>query len=153
MALMLCMQDPVNLLSKDEKIIEDFNNEMKKINEQVVEFLYLHYVTNKTNTPYWSDLVKNYKMPESLKNKLELFSHRAPYYRDFSESVFSLESWLAVMAGNDILNLDTVNSSYSASSLDQVIANKLLELDWNQKQTLNASPTHKEFIRLILERT
>lgn len=85
---------------------KEFNDFCERANEALTSFIYLHYVTKKTNTEFWSDFTKNFPYPESevyglarvmdnLKNK----KYDDPCFRPPS---WKLSSWITIYAGNEL---------------------------------------------------
>lgn len=99
---------------------DDFNNIFCSINEEVHSFIYLHYITNKTNTVFWKDFIQNNNMPTKLENFLKdmknsLFSN---VFGNDLNSVFAWPSWLAVYLGNDLYDKKILESLVDKDSID-----------------------------------
>lgn len=85
---------------------EIVNHKYKEDCEQICDFLYLHYMTNKNNTDFWTDFTKNNVMPESLKKRIS----------DLNELTYTNESspfgpiaYYIIMNGNQLLSEEFKN--------------------------------------------
>ena len=70
--------------------------------DRVRDFLILHYHANtRTDGELWKHC-REMEIPESLREKLELFRHRgvAPNYHD---GLFALPSWISVLLGQGVM--------------------------------------------------
>jgi nicotinamide-nucleotide amidase len=79
-------------------------------NKDILDFLYLHYVTNKTNTDFWKNFTINNKMPETITkllkegiNDLSLSS-----FIDTPGKIFNWSNWITVYVGNELYNKDKI---------------------------------------------
>jgi len=62
--------------------IDIYNKNFNAIMENIRDFILLHYLTDRDDTPFWKDC-KNIQLPESLKQHLEMFKNRMPINSDF----------------------------------------------------------------------
>jgi len=90
---------------KNEKISNKYNNEINTLNEDILCFLYFHYITNKKNTNFWKNFTTDNFFPKKTKTYLDqinnyFFSKELFSKDDFS--MFPLESWATVYAGNEL---------------------------------------------------
>lgn len=70
--------------------------------QRIVEFLKLHYVlSGRTDTDYWRDVKADSAVPDGLKEMLELWQYRPPYYNDFphTEEIFPEASYQYILYG------------------------------------------------------
>jgi flavin-dependent dehydrogenase len=100
-AKMISEQLPQNRAMMDITA-QRFNNRFQQHWQQIIEFLKLHYVMSKrTDSNYWLDNRSTESIPDSLKQKLELWQFQAPYNYDssFSEELFPSASYQYVYYG------------------------------------------------------
>jgi tryptophan halogenase len=70
--------------------------------EKIRDFLILHYKqTERTDSDFWN-YCRTMSVPESLKNKMDLFASNGRIYRDGQE-LFAEVSWLQVMVGQHLM--------------------------------------------------
>jgi flavin-dependent dehydrogenase len=92
--------------------VKEFNKIMGNFNDDVVNFLHFHYLTNKDNTPFWSDYEKTTVKSEKLENYLNIWKERTPNGFDTigHSNNFNLQSFLFVGygLGHDIISKDLI---------------------------------------------
>ncbi|MBI1682757.1 tryptophan halogenase family protein [Caulobacter hibisci] len=82
-------------------LVDEFNRRIDREYDRVRDFLILHYHANtRTDAPLWKQC-REMEIPDSLKQKLELFRRRghAPSHRD---GLFSLHSWTSLLLGQGV---------------------------------------------------
>lgn len=88
------------VINNDQRAKDTLNRGIYELNEDVLTFIYLHYITQRKDTEYWCNFCKNNKQPEKF-NALD----RSRQYIDFInlgntfKSSFDRPSVLAVAAG------------------------------------------------------
>jgi len=85
---------------RDENAINFYNDSINSTHEKIASFIYFHYITNRTDTPFWKNFVKNNKTPDIVKQLLE---NRDVSFLNYFVSKnmhnFAVPSWLQVGAG------------------------------------------------------
>ncbi|RFP26081.1 tryptophan 7-halogenase [Duganella sp. BJB488] len=78
--------------------IDEFNRQAHFEVDKIRDFLVLHYhATERDDTPFWN-YCRTMEVPESLKQKMDLFKQHGRFYREKDE-MFASVSWLQVMLG------------------------------------------------------
>jgi tryptophan halogenase len=123
--------------------IDYFNERTVLEYEQTRDFLILHYVvTEREDSGFWK-YCKNMDIPESLKQRINIYKENARLYRHDKE-LFGEASWLAVMHGQGI-----------HPKRHHPLVNMMPENELNQRMSdirrvwlncLNEMPTHQAFI-------
>lgn len=77
-----------------------FNQECKELLENIFDFVALHYVCKRDDTPFWKS-VKNLPRTASLQEKLDIFKYKFPGKSDFENRrvMFKEANWILVMHG------------------------------------------------------
>jgi len=138
----------------DQKVIDQYNKSVTDILNNIRDFVALHYITKKENTEYWKSL-KSVELPDSLKEKLEIWKYKLPIREDFSDLskyiLFKESNFILVMHGLGLFNQESIRLEYE--SLDTSIKNDADRIFNAVKQRENASPKiiHKEYLRSIRE--
>lgn len=138
-----------DLLYANNEYKNSFNEKYKKEQEEILSFIYLHYITNKVDTDFWKNFVNDNEMPELLKNIIDKYNKKILTYEDFNNmDFFALENYLFVLRGNGILNeniyIDEFNNSYSEEE------NKNYELfKIKQNLALQGSVEWQELLKMI----
>ncbi len=86
----------------DPQLAREYNRIMTKEYENIRDFIVLHYcVTQRTDTEFWRWCQNDMLIPESLKEKIELFQTQGKLYRN-PEDLFKDPSWYSVFEGMGI---------------------------------------------------
>jgi tryptophan halogenase len=123
--------------------VEEFNNQTKVEVERIRDFIILHYkVTDREDSRFWQ-YCKNMSVPESLKQKIDLFSQSARVFKNGNE-LFGEESWIQVMMGQGIdpKSYHAVIDTMTDDELGQLLKNIRMSV----KNTVDQLPAHKDFI-------
>jgi len=96
-----------NILTKNQNIKNHFNSINQKSSFSIMEYVYWHYVTNKDNTEFWKNFTKNNKIPNLIKNILNINKERILSQKDFdigNNIHFNVEDFLCVLFGHKLLD-------------------------------------------------
>jgi tryptophan halogenase len=142
------------ILNRNEKYIELFNDDMYRFNKEIVSFIYLHYVTKKDKTVYWSKFRQNNTPPagylEFEKRYIGSFMTTQGYEGSFR--LFSISSLLSVGVGIDFFDRDMVREQMDCLGKLQynLKAAELLEQDQQDLKTLlDKTIDHYTFLEII----
>lgn len=140
------------LSTYNEETIENYNQSVNDIMENIRDFIFLHYLTDKTNSQFWKDL-KTVPIPDTLKNKLKIWKHKLPIKEDFNKLsdyiLFTDPNFIVVMEGLELFNRNSIQQEYN--SLHPSLRN---EAEWivhnhiTADQQIDTIP-HKKFIEII----
>ena len=105
------------LLNYDEGTIEFVNKQVNSIMDNIRDFVFLHYLTDRNDTQFWQD-IKKIEMPDTLKEKMKLWKNRLPYAEDFSSQsdycLFFDSNYIVKLFGLNLLNLNSVKEEYNS---------------------------------------
>jgi tryptophan halogenase len=128
----------------NEALISRFNKEMAFNYDDVKDFLIAHYkITEREDTPFWK-YVKYMEIPDSLKEKLEIFRTRGEVMARHDE-LFKETSWFAVLAGQGLMP-ESYHPVADAISEDELRL-RLTKIRTGILNRINGMPEHDEFIR------
>ncbi len=122
---------------------DEYNKQMRKEFHQVRDFIILHYVaTQRDDSPFWN-YCRNMSIPDSLKEKIELFQEAGRIFR-YNDELFSKPSWIAVCLGQNIIpkTTDPIVSSLPCEQVDH----SLNSMHQAMVQTAEKMMTHEEFL-------
>jgi tryptophan halogenase len=136
----------------DQKSIDSYNKSFNDIMTNIRDFIVLHYQTKKNNTNFWKD-VATFEIPDSLKDKLELWKNRLPISEDFN----SLSDYVLFTAANYTLVLEGLELFDRAAIKKELFLHhdylrSVAEKEIQDQLTLEKTAhfvNHKEFIRQI----
>jgi len=82
--------------------IEEYNRQSRFEFEDVRDFIIAHYkVTRRTGEPFW-DHVRTMDVPDSLKQRLDLFRSSGRFFKHGAAELFAEESWVQVLLGQGL---------------------------------------------------
>lgn len=104
------LSDKSNLTSTNKFIKREFNKKYLQDTQEIVDFLYLHYVTNRTDTDFWKNFTKNNTVPDFVEYILGVAEDRPISSFDFEDKhIFPLSSYAHILYGNKILSNKTLD--------------------------------------------
>jgi len=81
--------------------VNEYNQQLTTELEHIRDFIILHYhATERADTPFWQ-YCKNMEIPDSLKQRLDLFKETARIFTSEGE-LFRVDSWAQVMLGQGV---------------------------------------------------
>lgn len=138
----------------DEHQINSYNEKIRGILENIRDFICLHYITDKNETPFWKKARSN--LPQTLLNNLKKWQTRLPIQEDFDiykthYILFREPHFINVLHGLDLLNLK--NLKQNLESLDSEFLKNLDKsikeyYKYSNKELLNCIG-HKEYLNII----
>jgi tryptophan halogenase len=124
-------------------LIDLYNREMDVLYDHVRDFIIGHYkVTDRDDTPYWR-YCRSMTVPDSLAEKLELFSDRGET-RWMPSDLFGETSWFAVLYGQGLIprSYHPVANALSEDELELAVAGIRTAI----RRRVDALPSHADFI-------
>jgi len=140
----------LNLLPGDLKetaSARDYFNRLSKSEwERVRDFITLHYYANNREGPFW-DLCRSMELPDTLREKIELFSEAGLVIRE-EEELFLDDSWGQVMIGQGITPKSWSPLADNVPGED--IGPFLESIAKSYRLRAEALPSHREFVASML---
>jgi tryptophan halogenase len=98
------------LYKPNTSINKTYNKIVSNLNDEIASFIYLHYVTNRTDTAFWNDFVMINKIPEKTKMFLDNAQKTIIPLKDHMNPKvpFNWQTWLVVYLNKDIKNMDSI---------------------------------------------
>lgn len=119
------MTDRNNILCKNEKNNNFINQKHLEDSQEIVDFLYLHYVTPRSDTPFWSNFIQDNEIPKGVEDILKKFEKGTPQLDDFDKnSLFTYTSILSVVYGNKIFTANNFSHYLSQNQINFCIETK-----------------------------
>jgi len=126
---------------------EEYNRQMQQLFEQVRDFIILHYAaTERDDSEFWN-YCRNMSLPDSLHRKIDLFRSAGRIFR-YEDELFSKESWLAVMLGQNITpeQIDPIVSAVKPED----VARSLNSMSASMRNAVSKMPSHENFLKNYL---
>ncbi|MEG3088781.1 tryptophan halogenase family protein [Sphingomonas sp. PB4P5] len=120
--------------------------------QRIIEFLKLHYaITKRVDTDFWRDNAAPGSIPDSLKERLDLWRLHPPAPQDFAHAreVFSWPSYQYILHG---MGFETHYPPIAATSLDAAIARRSIgRIDRLRADAVAQMPSNRDLLRAIRE--
>ena len=100
----LWVLNDTQLKNYNQDFIKQYNEYTNKMNDDVLDFLYFHYLTKRRDTPFWKEYQTTTTTPPSLQSKLTHWEKSTYQIDDFKNHPFGLLSWLEVGFGLNLFN-------------------------------------------------
>lgn len=146
-ALGKLLANPEWITNNVQVIRDEFNLAIYKMNSEIVNFIYFHYMSTRRDTEFWNKFSYD-RAPKTLRDKIDLWKHRLPNRND-SGSYWPFASWFVVGSGIEIIN-KSIAQQY-IDSLDDYkkgVAMYNYYLDY-QKYISFDCVKHKDFLESI----
>jgi tryptophan halogenase len=113
--LEILFSDAGQLFIDDDRIKNDYNYRFNCWWEEVSDFIYLHYMGGRTDTPFWEKFQDKNNIPTGIKHYLDKWEWALPRYLDFTsktgDRAFLLQNWFEVCYGLGLLNKERIRAS------------------------------------------
>jgi tryptophan halogenase len=127
----------------NEHLVTRFNDEMSFEYDNVKDFLIAHYkITERDDTPFWRD-VKNMEIPDSLRERLEIFKARGEVMVRHDE-LFKEVNWFSVLVGQGY-EPESYHPVADTISEDELRL-RLTQVRTGIQNRVKSMPDHKEFV-------
>ena len=128
----------------DERDADEYNRRMDLNFDRVRDFLLLHYVaTQRDDSEMWR-YFRNMTLPDSLIEKLEAWTTRG-YILRYEHGVFLPPSWVAVMAGQNLMP-STYDRRADALTFDDILS-KTDQIRSESFAAVSRTADHADFIK------
>lgn len=127
----------------DPALIDEYNRLVDYDYERIRDFLILHYYLNQRDDSELWRYCRNMPIPDSLQQKMEIFSHRA-HIDTYRHGLFAPPSWIAVFLGQG-LPPEGWSPIANVIPLDSIMQ-EMRELPAAIKQRVQMMPEHGRFL-------
>jgi hypothetical protein len=125
-----------------------FNGKMRQIYEELRDFLQIHYVlSDREDTAFWRDYNHDVKIPDSLQEKLDLWTFKLPSLTDLDGKLTMFGPWnyAYILAGMDHLPPGKGNLSPYISQAASLKAMSAIEQA--RVRVATHYPTHYDYVK------
>jgi tryptophan halogenase len=134
--------DPISMFLDNQASRDLYNKALEDLNEESMNFIYYHYLSEREDTEFWKTYKSRTKMPTRLGKMLDLWKVRSPRNTDLSfigsTGSFDMYSWYLVGAGINNLDMNLIKQENETLELDEklkVFKQELLTRLDNIRQT------------------
>ena len=135
------------IFSNDIETKKLFNEYYIRDTKSIVDFLSLHYTTNKDNSDFWINFDKNNKKSQNLLNNLHILKNSV-LTKLYDEIWFSKNSYYIVALGNKLIDFDNINSIYK-KWVNKKRYDELNSFILNKKNISKDFVKHSDFLKYI----
>lgn len=134
-----------------DAVAKRYNARFKYYWDTIIDFLKLHYVlTKRTDSAYWLDNRAAETIPDSLKERMELWRYQVPNRYDFPlvEEMFPAASWQYILYG---MGFSTERRHYKRRYEDVSVARRYFEeVRQFTEKCVTHLPSNRELINKII---
>jgi tryptophan halogenase len=126
--------------------IDEYNLQARTEYEDVRDFIIAHYkVTRRSGDPFW-DHVRTMDVPDTLKQRLELFRSSGRFFKHNAQELFAEESWVQVLIGQGFeMRADPVTNFVPAEELAAYLKDIAEVID----DSVDQMADHGDFLRRL----
>lgn len=136
----------------DQNVIDSYNESVTDILTNIRDFVALHYVTKRQDTPFWQD-VQKLELPDTLQTRLERWRNKMPIHEDFNREsryiLFRDAHYLFILNGLELFNNESIKAEYEMQDIKTKLLADQIVRDFKLQEDTVSTTTHKEFLRLI----
>jgi tryptophan halogenase len=116
--LQFALSNPEILVYRDQFHADQFNERCQTLNNNVVDFIYFHYMSDREDTEFWKKFKDIKKAPDYVQYLVKSWEKRLPQIDDHTmKTNWAMDSWTAVGTGigkaNSTLANEAININMS----------------------------------------
>ena len=137
---------PENLYSRDQRVVDDFNNFFCIMSDQILDFIYYHFMTVREDTEFWKYFTKD-RAPQGLQRMLNLMEAKYINRDDIIENYWPVSSWLKVGISHRNKNIiENAKRAMEHSPIKNDIEVYNLKIKEDQDRIVSILVTQKELL-------
>jgi tryptophan halogenase len=134
----------------NETIIREYNDFMNTFTDDIVDFLQFHYITKRTDTPFWEYYTKYAPLSENLSNVVHNYFKDGDFkIEEKNSKVFAKNNYLEVGYGLNFFNTEYFKKKYQNFNTKQYIEELHQENAEVLGNSIDKSFSEKEFLELV----
>lgn len=130
---------------------KQFNRQMATRYQRVIDFIKLHYcLSQRTDTDFWRDNRAPSSISDDLKEKLQVWRHRAPCFLDVDSDhdIFDENSWQYILYGMEFKT--DIQARAGALRFYDDARREFASIRQQSEKAMTAVPTHRELVDAVL---
>jgi len=146
--LVFFLSDKNNLISNDPLYEKIFNNNFQSKTKEILDFLILHYQTNRSDTDFWKQFLNKSFVTDSVKEKQEKWNISIPSKKEFdSNCFFGPHNYLSILYGLKTYNKELFDRVYLNNEFPIGLKNAYDQMLVSQNDALSIAVTHDNFLK------
>jgi tryptophan halogenase len=137
------------MFSQSKAFKKTFNERFFRRVDDMKDFLCLHYMTQRNDSPFWRDFNKNKSVSDTVLEKIQLINENQHAF--FEHSLFENSSWLQVASGLNLLDNNKFRermNRFDSRALQEVELFKNNFVN-NQENMASICISHKDFLEYL----
>lgn len=130
-----------------QSLVDEYNKQLALELEDIRDFIILHYTVGKPNEGDFWNYCRKMDIPDSLKQRINLFSETAQIFKK-SDELFRVDSWVQVLIGQGITPASFHHGVLQMPDAD--LQNFLTSYHIGIKKYTQTIPSHINFINQYL---
>jgi hypothetical protein len=102
-ALTSYLDNNLGAIAKNQFYIDRYNERMRSVNEENLEFIYTHYLTQRSTSKFWTEFRDKNKMPKRVKELLDECEVTMPDDMFLTSRrkllIYSTPAWYSILSG------------------------------------------------------
>ncbi len=127
-----------------------YNNQVDKLDSEIEEFLYIHYITQRSDTDFWVQFKDLNKAPKRIKSLIEALPTALPSYAAFTGwDAFNYGSFYQIVGGNGLLNEQLIKDAVIKNNLTGDAENNFVSYKEYLREEARKCVNHKVLLTQI----
>lgn len=150
-SLQLFIEHIRGFVNKDEKSIDEYNEQFTKSVESILALVQFHYFTKRNDSDFWREFRKKNEVVPLLQEILDIYSYRLPSNLEANKyNTFPPFSWYLVGAGLDYFEKDIINSESKSYNIKESLSTQnIYDFKNNMNTVVDRCLQHNEFLRYL----
>mgnify|MGYP000504164162 CR=1 FL=1 len=150
-SLQLFIEHIRGFVNKDEKSIDEYNEQFTKSVESILALVQFHYFTKRNDSDFWREFRKKNEVVPLLQEILDIYSYRLPSNLEANKyNTFPPFSWYLVGAGLDYFEKDIIDSESKSYNIKESLSMQdIYDFKNNMNTVVDRCLQHNEFLRYL----
>jgi tryptophan halogenase len=140
--------DIEKMMECNPKYVDLYNEAVSNHIDKNAGFIYLHYMTDKTNTEFWKNFTKDNVMPNHIKKQIDYVNNEILTYDLTSSYALGPYNYYSIMYPKDLLNIEVIKNFCSMANLNS-FKNSILEKNKQDKEVAKSLMSHSDFLKKL----
>lgn len=132
-----------------EAFTKQFNINCLDRNTEVLEFIYMHYLTNRKDSDFWKDFKFKNEMVPGVMDAIDIINHN-PYSKLLNRDLFQNTSWVSVCSDLGLLDSSKYKDIINRIGID-IDGQITSSIKKNNANIVSKCISHKDLINNIIQ--
>jgi len=142
------IEDIEKMMECNPEYVHLYNESVSNHIDKTAGFIYLHYLTDKTNTEFWKNFATNNVMPKHIKKQIDHVDNQILTYDLTGSYAVSPYNYYSVMYPKGLLNTEVIKNFCSTINLNN-FKNNILEKNKQDKEVIKSLIFHSDFLKKL----